>query len=73
VQLAIFNNYALKRAVEPINFLGSHVTDVYESPVKVAVTFQNDNGLDVSLEDKDWNGPEVIELILSDGQIIVRN
>lgn len=73
LQLTVFNNYAVEKAAELSDFIGAHTIEVDESPVNVAITFQNGAGLNISLEDEDWNGPEAIELILSDGQIVVWN
>lgn len=69
-KLSVFNRHKFSPE-DSSNFVGVKVESVVESEDKINIGFHNGGFLEIYLDNQSWSGPEAVELILADGQIIV--
>lgn len=50
---------------------GRRISQIIKTDPKITIIFDNDKCLEISLLDKDYNGPEAIELRTKEGNIVV--
>lgn len=64
--LVIFNNRKIENASSLKEFIGEKVLSIEEIGSSVIYIFTNQKKIIVSLEAKDWNGPEAMNLYSGD-------
>lgn len=71
VEIFIYNNYYI--SCEDNNIIKRKITDTKERAESLTLFIENGDYISISLEDKDFNGPEAISLTTPDSKIIVWN
>ncbi len=68
--LAIYANRVIKNAESLKDFVGEKLTSIQETENAVVFDFTHEKKIIISLEEKDWNGPEIM-MLQRDNQIYV--
>ena len=68
--LVIYNNRLIENASSLSEFINEKVLTIEYSSISVIFNFTNDKKIIVSLKDKDWNGPEAMQLNYKGGIIV---
>jgi len=71
-KLSIYNKYNLKTDSHE-NIVGKKIINIVENNNKIVIFFDNGSQIIIFLDDESWNSPEALEVIFSDGDILVWN
>lgn len=71
-KLSVFNKHHFL-SVHPKQIIGDKIKSVAENEEKISIEFQSGASIEIHLDSQSWIGPEAIELVLPNGQIIIWN
>ncbi|BBP81494.1 MULTISPECIES: hypothetical protein [unclassified Pseudomonas] len=71
-KLSVFNKHQFLSA-HPKQIIGDKIKSVAENEEKISIEFQSGASIEIHLDSQSWIGPEAIELVLPNGQIIIWN
>lgn len=69
-KLSIFNKHHFLSA-HPEQIIGDKIKSVEENEEKISIEFQRSASIEIYLDSQSWIGPEAVELVLPNGQIII--
>ncbi|MBB4818676.1 hypothetical protein HNP29_002053 [Pseudomonas alcaligenes] len=69
-KLSVFNKHQFLSA-HPKQIIGDKIKSVAENEEKISIEFQSGASIEIHLDSQSWIGPEAIELVLPNGQIII--